>query len=153
MNAFASYDNLAGFFVGNEIIGSASGSLAALYVKAAAADTKSYRASKGREFPIGYSAAGIAQLRPALQNYLACGSASTSFNFFSLNYYEWCGDATCGSLGYINLQRDAIFFSETGCSVGGPRTFDDQAAIFGPSMSGTWSGVMIYESKETIITV
>jgi hypothetical protein len=34
--------------------------------------------------------------------------------------------------------------SETGCNVGGPRLFQDQAALFGP-MAETWSGSVIYE--------
>jgi hypothetical protein len=38
-----------------------------------------------------------------------------------------------------------IFFSETGCIVEPPRTFDDQAAIFGEKMVDTWSGAIIYE--------
>lgn len=38
-----------------------------------------------------------------------------------------------------------IFFSETGCNTPAPRTFDDQSAIFGNDMSGTWSGAIIYE--------
>ena len=38
-----------------------------------------------------------------------------------------------------------IFFSETGCIVEPPRTFDDQAAIFGDKMVDTWSGAIIYE--------
>jgi len=52
--------------------------------------------------------------------------------------------------GYELLQNQTegfpvpIFVSETGCNVPEPRTFEDQAAIFGP-MSGTWSGSIIYE--------
>ena len=38
-----------------------------------------------------------------------------------------------------------IFFSETGCIVEPPRTFYDQAAIFGEKMVDTWSGAIIYE--------
>jgi hypothetical protein len=64
MDAFAGYDNLAGFWVGNEVIRTAAGSRAAIYVKAATADMKAYRASKKyRNFMIGYSAADIAELR------------------------------------------------------------------------------------------
>jgi len=114
---------------------------------------KSYRDGKGyRAIPIGYSAADIAELRPQLQNYLACSSSATSIDFFGLNSYEWCGDQTFETSGYATLQAMSegysvpIFFSETGCNVvPGGRKFEDQAAIFGPDMSGTWSGSIIYE--------
>lgn len=49
------------------------------------------------------------------------------------------------------LQKNAsgynipIFMSETGCNTPEPRTFDDQSAILGSEMSGTWSGAIIYE--------
>lgn len=120
MDAFHSYDNVAGFFVGNEVLNTGADSIAAPYVKAAARDMKAYRDSKGyRKIPIGYSATDSAQLRPNLQNYLACGSnASDTVDFFSLNAYEWCGDATYQTSGYEALQMNAstydipIFFSE-----------------------------------------
>jgi len=153
MDVFQQYDNLAGFWVGNEVINTAAGSPAGPYVKAAAADMKSYMKAKNyRRIPLGYSAADISELRPSLQNYLACGSdPDQAIDFFGLNSYEWCGDATYETSGYSNLQAMAdgysipIFFSETGCNVGGERTFADQAAIFGPEMIGTWSGSIIYE--------
>ncbi|KAG0649994.1 1,3-beta-glucanosyltransferase gas2 [Hyphodiscus hymeniophilus] len=157
MDAFIKYDNLAGFWVGNEVINTAAGSVAAPYVKAATADMKSYMAAKDyRTVPIGYSAADIAELRPELQNYLACGSDySQSIDFYGLNAYEWCGsDATYQTSGYSALQALSvgysipIFFSETGCNVVRPRTFADQAAIFGPDMINTWSGSIIYEWVE-----
>jgi 1,3-beta-glucanosyltransferase GAS1 len=53
--------------------------------------------------------------------------------------------------GYSELQKNAsnydlpIFLSETGCNDPEPRTFQDQSAIFGPQMAGTWSGAIIYE--------
>lgn len=99
MDAFQHYDNLGGFWIGNEIVTGLDGSngmslritcvtitkkvLAAPFIKAAMADMKAYRALKGyREVPIGYSAADIAELRPMLQNYLACGSPDTQIDFF-----------------------------------------------------------------------
>lgn len=96
MDTFHGYDNVAGFFVGNEVLTTGANSIAAPYVKAAARDMKAYRDSKGyRNIPIGYSAADIAALRPNLQNYLACGTnSSESLDFFSLNAYEWCGEST-----------------------------------------------------------
>lgn len=90
-----------------------------------------------------------------LQNYLVCGLESkASIDFFGLNAYEWCGDNTYDTSGYGALQDMAkdypvpIFFSETGCNTVRERTFNDQAAIFGPNMSPTWSGAIIYEWAE-----
>ena len=87
MDAFQKYDNVAGFFVGNEMLTVGPDSIAAPYVKAAARDMKAYRDNQGyRDIPVGYSAADIADLRPNLQNYLACGSnASETLDFYSLN--------------------------------------------------------------------
>lgn len=152
-DAFQQYDNTAGVFVGNEVLTRANGSNAAPYVKAAMRDIKKYRDDKKyRKIPIGYSAADIPELRPMLQNYLACGD-DTSINaeFFSLNAYEWCGSSDYKTSGYSMLEQNAtgypipIFFSETGCRKPQPRLFEDQTAIFGTEMSDTWSGAIVYE--------
>ena len=153
MDEFQKYDNLAGFWIGNEVITTLDGSPAGPYIKAATTDMKAYMKMKNyRHIPIGYSAADIAELRPGLQNYLACGSdPDQSIDFFGLNSYEWCGVNTYEASGYKYLQNISygysipIFFSETGCNSGGERTFADQVAIFGPDMAGTWSGAIIYE--------
>lgn len=83
---------------------------------------------------------------------MACGSnASEALDFFSLNAYEWCGDSSYTTSGYSQLEANVteynipIFFSETGCNTPAPRTFDDQAAIFGSDMNENWSGAIIYE--------
>jgi hypothetical protein len=152
MDEFQQYDNLAGFFVGNEVLTTGNGSVAAPYVKAAARDMKAHRnAKKYRNIPIGYSAADIATLRPMLQNYLACGSnASEALDFFSLNAYSWCGDSSYKTSGYDMLEANStsynipIFMSETGCNVVRPRTFQDQTALYG-DMADTWSGSIVYE--------
>lgn len=153
MDAFASFNNTLGFFVGNEVIAQSDQSLAAPYIKAAARDMKAYRAKKGyREIPVGYSAADIAELRPMLQNYLACGTnASEAIDMFGLNAYEWCGSNDMTTSGYNNLNSFTegynipIFFSETGCNTVRPRDFADQSAILGPEMNGLWAGALIYE--------
>ncbi|PVI04934.1 glycoside hydrolase family 72 protein [Periconia macrospinosa] len=155
MDAFHSYTNLAGFFVGNEVLTTGNGSVAAPYVKAAARDLKHYRDSKNyRKIPIGYSAADIATLRPMLQNYLACGTnASEALDFYSLNAYSWCGASSFRQSGYVDLIKNVtsvgynipIFLSETGCIEPSPRDFADQESIFGPDMTPNWSGAIIYE--------
>ncbi len=157
MDEFQQYDNLAGFFVGNEVITTANGSAAAPYVKAAARDLKAHRTAMNyRNIPIGYSAADIASLRPMLQNYLACGSnASEALDFFSLNTYSWCGNSDYKTSGYDMLEANAtsynipIFVSETGCNTVRPRTFQDQTAIYG-EMADTWSGSIVYEWIEEL---
>lgn len=139
--------------MGNEVLTTKRGSRAAPFVLAAARDIKVYRDSQGyREIPVGYSAADIAELRPMLQNYLVCSSNPLErLDFFALNAYEWCGDSSYTVSGYNMLQKNAsgypvpIFFSETGCNTNPPRDFNDQNAIFGDEMSGTWSGALVYE--------
>jgi hypothetical protein len=153
MDAFHQYDNLAGFFVGNEVVTKENGTVAAPYVKAAGRDMKKHRDEKKyRKIPIGYSAADISRNRPMLQNYLACGSdPAEALDFFALNTYSWCGTATYKESGYdqrIVEARDLnipIFISETGCREPRPRTFNDQAAIFGDEMSDVYSGSIVYE--------
>ncbi|KAF5134939.1 Protein EPD1 [Metarhizium anisopliae] len=153
MDAFHSYDNVLGFFVGNENIATKDDSPAAPFLKAAARDMKVYRDNKGyRNIPIGYSAADIVQLRPMLQDYLTCGGNSSEIvDFFALNSYSWCDPSTFEASSYDKLQEYAknfpvpIFFSETGCNVPGPRKWDDQDAIFAKPMVDDWSGAIIYE--------
>jgi 1,3-beta-glucanosyltransferase GAS1 len=127
---------------------------AAPFLLAAAVDLKAYREAKGyRPIPIGYSATDTGALRPALQDYLACRSnASERLDFYALNSYEWCGSqSTFDTSGYVALHKSfdnypiPFFLSETGCNTLPPRDFADQSAIFGPDMSGAWSGAMVYE--------
>lgn len=89
-----------------------------------------------------------------LQNYLACGdNSSEALDFYSLNAYEWCGESSYMQSGYNMLTENVtnvgynipIFLSETGCIKPPPRTFDDQAAIFGDEMANVWSGAIVYE--------
>ncbi|RMD40166.1 hypothetical protein DV735_g4954, partial [Chaetothyriales sp. CBS 134920] len=154
MDTFQKYDNVAGFYVGNEVLNTLNESAAAPYLLKAAADLKTYRDAQGyRNIPIGYSATDTTVLRPMLQDYVVCRPNTTErLDFYSLNSYEWCGSTpTYESSGYVNLQAAAegypvpIFFSEDGCNTVPPRTFSDQAAIFGSKMVDTWSGVIIYE--------
>ncbi|KAK4697232.1 hypothetical protein P7C71_g814, partial [Lecanoromycetidae sp. Uapishka_2] len=153
LDTFQGYDNLAGVFVANEAMTLLNGSDTAPFIKAAIRDVKAYRQSKKyRDIPVGYSGADIPSLRPMLQNYLACGSdPADAADFFSLNVYEWCGESSFDGSGYNQLVANAtglqipIFISETGCRIPKPRTFDDQASIFGSDMNGTWSGAIVYE--------
>jgi 1,3-beta-glucanosyltransferase GAS1 len=129
-------------------------SSSAPYLLSAAVDLKGYQKAKGyRRIPIGYSATDTAVLRPMLQDYVVCRpNATERLDFYALNSYEWCGSTpTFQTSGYAGLQAAfedypiPVFFSEDGCNTVPPRTFNDQAAIFGPDMVNTWSGAIIYE--------
>jgi hypothetical protein len=150
MDTFSSYDNTLGFFVRTEVVNEMGVSNAAPYAKAAAVDPKSYRDSKGyRQIPIGYSGADVVGLSPYLQNYLACGAESV--DFFAQNQYSWCDPSSFIISGYNTIYANAsgysgpIFFLGTGCNTNPPRTFGDQAAIFGSGMNDEWPGAIIYE--------
>lgn len=153
MDAFQGYNNVLGFFVGNENIARRDDSPVAPFLKAAARDMKAYRDAKGyRKIPVGYSAADIKELRPMLQDYLTCGGNSSEIvDFFGLNSYSWCDPSTYEGSTYDQLEEYAakfpvpIIFTETGCNVPGPRLWEDQDAIFGEDMVDDWSGSIIYE--------
>ena len=156
LDAFHSYDNLAGVFVANEALTFLNKSALAPYIKASIRDLQHYRDSKGyRGIPIGYAGADVAELRPMLQNYLACPSpesegskAMTTADFVAINVYEWCGQSTFMKSGYVDLVKNSsdiqipIFISETGCREPRPRLFEDQASVLGkfsPSIFALYS--------------
>lgn len=104
-----------------------------------------------RKIPIGYSAADIDAVRTETRDYLTCGGDNTTtIDFFAINNYAWCGPSSFTASGYSELYNDSldspvpIFFSETGCTKVGNRSFDDQVAVLGPQMNTKWSGAMMY---------
>lgn len=157
---FQGYDNLFGFFSGNEVVSNASTSPAAAYVKASIADMKAYRDTmQYRAIPIGYTATDISSpvdLRTVQQDYFDCGNASIAADFYGVNRFTWCGDSSFTASGYSELYDQAAgydiptFLSETGCtsstSTSQPnRTFDDQVALLGRQMNDRFSGAIVYE--------
>merc|ERR1711939_570736 len=90
-------------------------------------------------------------------NYMSCelsNDTSSKIDFFGLNSYSWCGDATFESSGYDVLVADfgnttiPIFFSEYGCNNVSPRTFTEVPALYGKEMTSVFSGGLIYEYSE-----
>ncbi|MCJ1226403.1 hypothetical protein MMC12_003055 [Toensbergia leucococca] len=156
LDAFASYDNLLGVTVANEVVDSSATSDCAPYVKAAARDIKAYRDGQNyRKIPVGYTSADVDIVQKPLADYLACGNNhSDSIDFYGINRYSWCGPSSFEASGYQQIYEEMldypipIFFSETGCDVDGNRTFDDQVAILGKDMNSVWSGAIVYEWAE-----
>ncbi|KAF2469097.1 uncharacterized protein BDR25DRAFT_229953, partial [Lindgomyces ingoldianus] len=156
VDGFQQYDNLLGFFAGNEIVNDVKSTGAAAYAKAVIADMKAYRdLMQYRKIPIGYSASDGESIRLLQQNYFDCGSDAIAADFYAFNRYSWCNDSSFTESGYDKMYDDAdgynipIFLSETGCVTGSGntplRTFDDQVAILGRQMNDRYSGNIIYE--------
>ncbi|KAF2799856.1 glycoside hydrolase family 72 protein, partial [Melanomma pulvis-pyrius CBS 109.77] len=156
IDGFQKYDNLLGFFAGNEIINDPKSTGAAAYAKAVIADMKAYRdLMQYRKIPIGYSAADLDDLRLQQQDYFNCGSDDISADFFGTNRYSWCGASSFTKSGYDTMYSQVdgysipYFLSETGCLGSGDfRIFDDQIALLGRQMNDRLSGNIIYQWGE-----
>ncbi|GME72461.1 unnamed protein product [Ambrosiozyma monospora] len=152
---FSGYNNTLAFFAGNEIVNDkVSASASPIYVKAVVRDMKDYIAHHSpRTIPVGYSAADDLSYRISLADYMECYqySPSEAVDFYGVNTYQWCGDATFFTSGYNILVQDyshyskPIFFSEYGCNEVRPRQFKEMGSIYSTQMSGVFSGGLVYE--------
>ncbi|KAH8652063.1 1,3-beta-glucanosyltransferase-like protein [Xylariales sp. PMI_506] len=151
------YDNVIGFFAGNEVTNNASNTEASAYVKAAVRDTKAYIAEKeaagGRWMGVGYAANDDEAIRHNLADYFNCGNTSEAIDFFGYNIYSWCGDSSYTESGYdtetafFANYSVPVFFAEYGCNtVGGAegRLWDDTTALYGDEMTPVFSGGIVY---------
>ncbi|GMG56013.1 unnamed protein product [Ambrosiozyma monospora] len=152
---FSGYNNTLAFFAGNEIINDKiSASACPVYIKALVRDMKDYIAHhSSRPIPVGYSAADDLSYRISLADYMECHqySPSEAVDFYGVNTYQWCGDASFLTSGYNILVQDyshyskPIFFSEYGCNEVRPRQFKEIGSIYSTDMSGIFSGGLVYE--------
>ena len=74
--------------------------------KAVQRDLKSYiKKHSSRTIPVGYSAADVREILQDTWSYLQCNNQDdgSSSDFFGLNSYSWCGNATFESSGYVGL--------------------------------------------------
>ncbi|KAG7662598.1 PHR2 [[Candida] subhashii] len=151
VDSFQNYTNILGFFAGNEVTNAVNNTDASAFVKAAVRDTKAYiKAKNYRDIPVGYSANDDIDIRLPLAEYFACGDEDVRADFFGINMYEWCGSSSFKTSGYENItdmyQHIGIplFFSEYGCNAVQPRKFQEVATLYGPDMTGVWSGGIVY---------
>ncbi|TGJ86355.1 hypothetical protein E0Z10_g2422 [Xylaria hypoxylon] len=159
VDALQKYNNVIGFFAGNEVIESANQTAAAAFVKAAVRDTKSYISTQGyrKTLGVGYATADVPS-RDQLAHYFACEPLSgteTSIDFWGYNVYSWCGNSNYVDSSYgerVEFFRDypvPVFFAEYGCNegiTGGPthRPFTEVAVLFG-NMTEVFSGGIVYQ--------
>ncbi|KAJ5638224.1 1-3-beta-glucanosyltransferase gel2 [Penicillium lividum] len=158
IEAFKAFDNVLGFFAGNEVINEDATWSAPAYVRAVVRDMKQYiKNNVDRTIPVGYSAADIRDILMDTAAYFECNlsnSTDSTLDFFGLNSYSWCGDASYTSSGYNVLTEDfsnatlPVFFSEYGCNEVKPRTFTEVQALYGEDMTQAFSGGLVYEWTE-----
>ncbi|KAI9373359.1 Glucanosyltransferase-domain-containing protein [Aspergillus egyptiacus] len=155
IEAFKDYPNTLAFFAGNEVINEDSVEQVPQYMRAVQRDMKEYIAKHlDRPIPVGYSAADIRPILEDTLHYFMCEDEeypNSHSDFFGLNSYSWCGDASYKSSGFdvlTDMVRDTtipVFFSEYGCNEVQPRKFTEVQAIYGEEMSQAFSGGLVYE--------
>lgn len=162
VEAFKNYPNTLAFFSGNEVIDNVkTGSTVPPYVRAVTRDLKDYISRhSSRKIPVGYSAADVRDVLWDSYNYFQCAedgdqNDTSRADLFALNSYSWCGsDATFQSSGYNDLVSGftgspiPIFYSEYGCNTPSPRVFTEVPTIYGPEMTGVFSGGIVYEYSQ-----
>ncbi|QQK42233.1 1,3-beta-glucanosyltransferase gel2 [Penicillium digitatum] len=155
IEGFKNYDNVLGFFAGNEVINEDAHYMAPRYVRAVVRDMKDYISKNSkRVIPVGYSAADIRDILMDTTHYFECelkNSTSSRADFFGLNSYSWCGDSSYKASGFDVLTEDftnatvPVFFSEYGCNDVKPRIFTEVQALYGAEMTQAFSGGLVYE--------
>ena len=156
VDALSKYNNVLGFFAGNEVSNSANNTVASAFVKAAVRDTKAYIARKKyRSIGVGY-ATNDDETRTELANYFNCGPQENAIDFWGYNIYSWCGkEATYESSHYGERTEEfskysvPAFFAEYGC-IDKPRLFNEVDSLFGKNMTPVWSGGVVYMYFEEV---
>ncbi|KAK2799108.1 hypothetical protein FQN50_008614 [Emmonsiellopsis sp. PD_5] len=155
IEAFKDYPNVLAFFGGNEVINEDAHENCPAYIRAVQRDMKDYIAKHAdRAIPVGYSAADVRDILADTWEYMSCeieSEPSSRSDFFGLNSYSWCGDASYKSSGYDVLVKQfsettlPVFFSEYGCNEVKPRIFTEVAALYGKEMTSALGGGLVYE--------
>ncbi|KAG7007173.1 1,3-beta-glucanosyltransferase gel3 [Physcia stellaris] len=159
IDAMHNFTNLFGFIIGDNVIQGISQDDAGPYVKAAVRDMKAYIKQKDyRMIPIGYVndllVGNGAVIDPVSKNtweYLNCGNANETIDFFGGNAVSFCKDSSFQTSGYKNATEELsnysipTFLASYGCGQRVNRDFDEIQVIYSTKMTSVWSGGIIYE--------
>ena len=150
IDMFSHYNNVIGFFAGNEVSNLPNNTAASAFVKAAVRDSKAYIVQQNyRPMGVGY-ATYDGPIREELAQYFNCGDPAAAIDFWGYNIYSWCGNSNYADSGY---QRNTdffrsysvpVFFAEYGCNQPEPRMFTEVGTLFGSQMTSVFSGGIVY---------
>ncbi len=154
VDEMSKYDNVIGFFAGNEVTNNATNTDASAYVKAAVRDVKAYiKANVERWMGVGYAANDDSDIRDNMAHYFNCGSQDSAIDFWGYNIYEWCGANTFTGSGYSEVvdffktYSVPVFFAEYGCNLPNGakgRIWQETTALYSSEMTDVLSGGIVY---------
>jgi len=149
VDTFQKYNNVLGFFAGNEVSNAPNNTIASAFVKAAVRDVKAYIVQKKyRPIGVGY-ATNDDDTRTELADYFNCGPQENAIDFWGYNIYSWCGESSYTDSKYDVRTKEfstysvPAFFAEYGCNTK-TRVFSEVGALFGSEMTPVWSGGIVY---------
>ncbi|KAK3402611.1 Glucanosyltransferase-domain-containing protein [Sordaria brevicollis] len=155
IDELSKYDNVIGFFAGNEVSNNATNTKASAYVKAAVRDSKKYiKDNVKRWMGVGYAANDDPNIRAEIAHYFNCGDQDQAIDFWGYNIYEWCGESSIKKSGYqdqidfFSNYSVPVFFAEYGCNEPGGaegRIFQETTALYNEKvMTDVFSGGIVY---------
>jgi len=154
IDALSKYDNVIGFFAGNEVTNNNTNTEASAYVKAAVRDTKAYiKDNVKRWMGVGYASNDDEQTRINLAHYFNCGDQDSAIDYWGYNIYEWCGKSSFEESGYskqVDFFKNysvPVFFAEYGCQNPGgaeKRIWQETESLYSDDMTGVFSGGIVY---------
>ncbi|KAK5660192.1 hypothetical protein OQA88_13662 [Cercophora sp. LCS_1] len=154
IDELAQYDNVIGFFAGNEVTNNNSNTDASAFVKAAVRDTKAHiKAKQSRWLGVGYAANDDPDIRDEIAHYFNCGNQSEAIDYWGYNIYSWCGQSSMQKSGYdkqveyFKNYSVPVFFAEYGCNVpngAAERIWQETEALYSDEMTEVFSGGIVY---------
>ncbi|TEA16957.1 1,3-beta-glucanosyltransferase [Colletotrichum sidae] len=154
IDELAKFDNVIGFFAGNEVSNNRTNTEASAFVKAAVRDSKKHIKDKGyRWLGVGYAANDDAEIRDNSAHYFNCGQQDSAIDFWGYNIYSWCGKNDMKGSGYetqvefFHNYSVPVFLAEYGCNIpdgAEGRIFQETTALYSKEMTDVFSGGIVY---------
>lgn len=160
VDAFRSFDNVAGFVVADQIVNDVNSTSAAEVVKAVVRDVKRYLTSVadqkgGRVVFVGVADSEWAVSQSKTLEYYMAGSEEERVDFYAfVNFSSWPSEADYGERKWRTLLEKLqdtpvpVVVSEYGSNASRPRPFKETRTLYGQEMRSVVSGGFAYEFIE-----